>query len=135
MLLHRLDGEVVDLPYMADTLDESGNLAERARPSHPSRITTVATGGHVAARRVVWLKGLARVPIRFQHMMTSKCSLSCICTRSYLKLLRIRGSANPFNLMKPFTHSQKPGPSLTSIPEFVVDSHAAYWNPALVGYD
>jgi hypothetical protein len=29
MLLYRLDGEVVDLPYMADALDKSSNLAER----------------------------------------------------------------------------------------------------------
>jgi hypothetical protein len=52
---------------------------------------------------------------------------------SYLKLLRIRDSANPFNPMKLFTHSQKPRSSFASIPEFVVGSHPAYWNPALVG--
>jgi hypothetical protein len=34
----------------------------------------------------------------------------------YLKLLRIRGSANPFNPMKLFTRPQEPGSSLASIP-------------------
>lgn len=29
MLLHRLNSEVVDLPYMTDALDEPGNLAKR----------------------------------------------------------------------------------------------------------
>ena len=29
MLLHQLDSEVVNLPHMADALDEPGNLAER----------------------------------------------------------------------------------------------------------
>ena len=48
------------------------------------------------------------------------------------KLLRIRGSVNPFNLMKSFSHSQKPGSSLASIPGFVVGAHPAYWNMALL---
>jgi hypothetical protein len=37
MLLYRLDGEVVNLPHMADALDESGKLAER----DSSPVTTV----------------------------------------------------------------------------------------------
>jgi hypothetical protein len=37
LLLYRLDGEVVDLPYMADACDEPDNLAER----DPSPVTAV----------------------------------------------------------------------------------------------
>jgi hypothetical protein len=29
MLLYQLDSEVIDLPYIADALDETSNLAER----------------------------------------------------------------------------------------------------------
>jgi hypothetical protein len=36
------------------------------------------------------------------------------------------GSVNPFNPIKLFTHSQKPGSSLASIPDFVVGSHPTY---------
>jgi hypothetical protein len=47
MLLYRLDGEVVNLPYMADTCNKSDNLAEResslstAVPDHYSDGTAV----------------------------------------------------------------------------------------------
>ena len=37
MLLYRLDGEVVNLPHMADALNELGKLAER----DSSSVTTV----------------------------------------------------------------------------------------------
>ena len=104
MLLHRLDGEVVDLPYMADTLDESGNLAERARPSHPSRITADLT---------------MQLTLHLHSLISKITPYSRQC--------------KSFQSNNTFYSSQKPGPSLTSIPEFVVDSHAAYWNPALVG--
>jgi hypothetical protein len=45
---------------------------------------------------------------------------------SYLKLLHIRGNAKSFQSNEAFIHSQKPGSSSASIPEFAIDSHPAY---------
>jgi hypothetical protein len=39
----------------------------------------------------------------------------------------------PFQSNENFPSFSKPGSSLTSIPEFVIGSHSAYWSTALVG--
>jgi len=51
--------------------------------------------------------GLARVPIRFPHMMTSHCSLPCTCTRVISKITPYSRQCESFQSNKTFSSFSK----------------------------
>jgi hypothetical protein len=62
-------------------------------------------------------------PNSVQHMMTLQCSLPCIYARVISKITPYSRQRKPF---QPFTHSQKLGSFLPTIPEFVIGSYLTY---------